>query len=179
MDSARNSLYLSFNFNDLKTRVVKHLKFSHCYGISGTINGFVPKPRPLKEMDWLQPDMVKSLSKEGIKNTQHFFEAVCCGPTELARNTGMRQEDVRELLSISDLCRIQWVSPNFARALVAVGAADAATVATAIPETLYEAIKKANSNAEFYKGTVGLRDVKRLMVAAGYVLDTRSAEGLS
>jgi hypothetical protein len=81
----------------------------------------------------------------------------------------MNQEDARELLSISDLCRIQWVSSSFARALVAAGAADAAAVAAANPETLFEVIKKANRNAKYYKGTVGLRDVKRLVVAARYV----------
>ncbi|MCK0097428.1 DUF4332 domain-containing protein [Yoonia sp. F2084L] len=134
-----------------------------------TINGFIPKPRSLREMDWLGADVTACLSKAGIKNTRHVFEAACGEPAKLARNTGISPEDARDLLSISDLCRIQWVSPNFARALVAAGNADPATVAAADPETLFEAIKKANHNARFYKGTVGLRDIKRLVVAARYV----------
>lgn len=134
-----------------------------------TINGFMPKPRPLREMTWLGVDAVKRLKKLGIKNTQHIFETACGGVAELASDTGMSQEDAQELLSISDLCRIQWVSPNFARALVAAGAADAAAVSAADPESFVEAIKKANRNAKFYKGEVGLRDVKRLVAAARYV----------
>ena len=120
-------------------------------------------------MGWLEEKVVKSLSDKGIKNTRHLFEAACGGVTELARNTGMSQKAARELLSISDLCRIQWVSPNYARALVATGAADTATVAAANPEALFEAVKEANRNAKFYKGTVGFRDVKRLVAAASYV----------
>lgn len=133
------------------------------------INGFIPKPRSLREMDWLEADVVKSLNKEGIKNTRYIFEAACGGVAELAKNTGMSQKVARELLSISDLCRIQWVSPSFARALIAAGASDAGAVAAADPETLFAAIKKVNHNAKFYKGTVGLRDIKRLVVAGRYI----------
>lgn len=133
------------------------------------INGFTPKPRSLKEMDWLETAVVKNLQKAGIKNTRQLFEAAVGGAAEFAANTQISLKDARELLSISDLCRIQWVSPNFARALVVVGVADAAAVAAANPDALFEAIKKANHNAEFYNGTVGLRDVKRLVAAASYV----------
>lgn len=72
-----------------------------------TINGFIPKPRPLREMDWLEADVAKSLNKAGIKNTRHLFEAACGGVAELSKNTGMSPKDAKELLSVSDLCRIQ------------------------------------------------------------------------
>ena len=133
------------------------------------INGFIPRPRPLKEIYWLDADTVEKLNKAGIKNTRHLFEAACGGAAELASNIGISHQDTRELLSISDLCRIQWVSPNFARALVAAGAENAGAVAAANPETLFETIKKANRNAESYKGMVGLRDINRLVAAAQYV----------
>jgi hypothetical protein len=105
----------------------------------------------------------------GIKNTKHLFEIACGGTAELVSKTGLSQKNAQELLSISDLCRIQWVSPSFARALVAADVENAGAVAAANPETLFEAVKMANHNARFYKGTVGLRDVKRLVVAASYV----------
>lgn len=133
------------------------------------VNGFIPKPRSLKEMDWLDVDLVKKLNEAGIKNTLHLFEATGGVLADLASNADISQQDIRDLRSISDLCRIQWVSPRFARVLVAVGATNAADVAAANPETLFEAIKKANYNTRYYKGTVGLRDVKRLVTAARYV----------
>ena len=133
------------------------------------INGFFPKPRALKDMDWLEAGTVDNLSKTGIKNTRQLFDAVPGGAAELARRTGVGQKDAQELLSISDLCRIQWVSPTFARVLVAAGFKNANAVAGANPEALFHAITKANRDARFYKGAVGFRDIKRLVATARYV----------
>ncbi len=133
------------------------------------INGFFPKPRPLKDIDWLEAGAVNNLNKAGIKNTRQLFDAASDGASELAKRTGIGQKDAQEFLAVSDLCRIQWVSPTFARVLVAAGATNAAAVAGANPEALFNAIKKANEDAKFYKGTVGLRDIKRLVAAARYV----------
>lgn len=133
------------------------------------INGFFPKPRPLKHIDWLEADTINNLNKAGIKNTRQLFDAATDGSVELIRQTGIGQKDAQELVSISDLSRIQWVSPTFARVLVAAGFKNAAAVAGANPETLFQAITKANRNEKFYKGAVGLRDIKRLVTAASYV----------
>ena len=133
------------------------------------INGFFPKPRSLKEVDWLDENSVVSLNKAGIKNTQDLFDAASDDAPGLAKRTGIDQKEILEFLSIADLCRIQWVSPTFARVLVAAGFANAIAVAEANPESLFQAIAKANDNAKFYKGKIGLRDVKRLVVAATYV----------
>lgn len=40
---------------------------------------------------------------------------------------------------------------------------------TAVAEALFQAVTKANRDAKFYKGAVGLRDIKRLVAAASYV----------
>lgn len=40
---------------------------------------------------------------------------------------------------------------------------------TAVAEALFQAVTKANRDAKFYKGAVGLRDIKRLVAAARYV----------
>lgn len=134
-----------------------------------TINGFFPKPRPLKDIDWLATPAVAELNKAGIKDTRQLFEAAIAGSETCAGQLGIDDKDAQELLAVSDLCRIQWVSPTFARALAAAGMANASAVAGADPETLFEAIKDANRDARFYKGTVGLRDIRRLVAAARYV----------
>lgn len=133
------------------------------------INGFFPKPRPLKDIVWLEADTVNNLNKAGMKNTRQLFDAASGGAAELIKQTGIGQKDAQELLSISDLCRIQWVSPTFARVLVAAGFRTATAIAGANPEALFQAITKANRDAKFYKGAVGLRDIKRLVTAARYV----------
>lgn len=133
------------------------------------VNGFFPKPRSLKTIDWLEPDAISSLDRAGIKNTQHFFDAASGGLAVLTRRVGIDQEDAQELQAISDLSRIQWVSPTFARVIVAAGFTNAAAVADAEPEELFARIAKANQDATFYKGKVGLRDIRRLVAAAAYV----------
>lgn len=133
------------------------------------LNGFFPKPRPLEDIDWLDQETVVSLKKAGVKNTQHLFEETADGAAGLAKRTGTRQKTLSAFAEIADLCRIQWVSPTFARVLVAAGFKNAAAVAAADPAGLFDAICAANEKAKFYKGKVGLRDVKRLTAAAAYV----------
>lgn len=134
-----------------------------------TINGFFPKPRALREIDWLDAKTVVSLAKAGIGNTQQLYDAASQGAASLARKTGTDVKTLRAFLAIADLCRIQWVSPTFARVLVAAGMSDPADVARADPEALFQAIADANAGAKFYKGKIGLRDIRRLVTAAAYV----------
>ncbi|MEM8681974.1 MAG: DUF4332 domain-containing protein [Pseudomonadota bacterium] len=134
-----------------------------------TINGFFPKPRPLKDIDWLDKKTLNGLNKAGIKDTREIFEEASGGAAKLAGRTGADRKALLEFVKISDLCRIQWVSPTFARVLVAAGYNNAAAVAAADSEALCNAISAANENAKFYKGRIGLRDVRRLVAAAAYV----------
>ena len=135
-----------------------------------TVNGFFPKPRSLNEIDWLDKATADSLKKAGLGNTRQLFDAASQkGAAGLATEIGANQKNVQDFVVISDLCRIQWVSPSFARVLVVAGVTSASAIAEADPETLFKAIDQANENARFYKGKVGLRDVKRLVAAAAYV----------
>lgn len=132
-------------------------------------NAFFPKPRPLKDVDWLGTDAITSLGKAGINNTRQFFDAAFNGVADLADRTGISQNDALQIRTISDLCRVQWVSPTFARALAAAGFTNAAAVAQASPEAVFNAVAKANKDEKFYKGKIGLRDISRLVTAATYV----------
>lgn len=87
----------------------------------------------------------------------------------MARKAGLDVKDIAECLALSDLSRIQWVSPAFARVLIAAGYPSAKKVAGANPEVLSRAVTEANEGAGFYKGKVGLRDIKRLVASARYV----------
>ena len=133
------------------------------------IEGFFPKPKPIKDMDWLEQKMVAGLDKLGIRNTRQLFEAAFSAAQGLRGADGLDKGDLTQVVAISDLCRIQWVSPNFARVLVAAGFADAAAIAGADPDLLFDAITRANQGGRYYKGKVGLRDVRRLVAAAAYV----------
>ena len=55
--------------------------------------------------------------------------------------------------------------------LLACGFDGATKVAIANPNTLYHALASANAESGFFKGTIGLRDVKRLIYAANALSD--------
>jgi hypothetical protein len=53
--------------------------------------------------------------------------------------------------------------------LVAAAYDSASKVAAAEAEGLYEALLRVNAGDKFFKGKIGLRDVKRLVQAAGHI----------
>ena len=131
------------------------------------VEGFFPKPQPLSAFDWLKAGTLAKLKKAGITNTEQLHLAG--GPAALTKKTRLTAKELSKPVALADLSRVQWVSPTFARVLVAAGFDRAAKIARAEPEALCKAVETANENARFYKGKVGLRDVKRLIVAASYV----------
>ncbi len=72
-----------------------------------------------------------------------------------------------ELERLSDLSRVQWVSPLFASLLSDAGFGSVARVAAAKPDALYAKVDAANdARGRPYKGKVGQRDMGRLIYLA-------------
>lgn len=133
------------------------------------VNGFFPKPRRWKEFESLDAAEVAALADAGIKNTRQLFDAASDDRPALAKRAKLAEPRLSELVAAADLTRIQWVSPAYASALVAAGYTTPAAVAAADPEALGVTIEDANAGARFYRGKVGLRDLRRLVEAARYV----------
>lgn len=133
------------------------------------VEGFFPKPLSLRSFEWLDQSTISRLEDAGFTNTEELHTAVASSRASLLRRTGIKAQSLSEIASLSDLVRIQWVSPTFARVLLAAGFADARAVASADPENLLAAVSEANAGSQFYKGKLGLRDMKRLTAAAAYV----------
>lgn len=133
------------------------------------VEGFFPKPQPLSAFDWLDPSIVAKLEKADAKDTKQLFEAAMPNLSAFEKKAGLSKQALTECVALADLSRVQWVSPTFARVLVAAGCSSAADVCKAKPDALYNAVLKANEGAKFYKGKIGLRDIKRLIAAAELV----------
>lgn len=130
------------------------------------LRGFFPKPKPLNGFDWLDQKLIERLAEAGVKNTDHFNAAP---PTDAPRPASeAAKRDLGELAALCDLSRVQWVSPTFARVLVAAGYRSAESVANANPHTLHDELARANELHAFYKGKIGRRDIARLVDAASY-----------
>lgn len=79
------------------------------------------------------------------------------------------KDTLSELSSISELCRVQSVSPNYARAIAVAGFKQASEAAGADPIIMTNVISRANEGTRFYKDKLDLRDArvsKRCTVAA-------------
>jgi len=133
------------------------------------VEGFFPKPLSLRAFEWLARGTISKLENAGFTNTEELLEAAASSRASLLKTTGLKAKELAEVVSLSDLVRAQWVSPTFARVLLAAGFADTRAIASADPEELLAAVSDANAGSRFYKGKLGLRDMKRLIAAAAYV----------
>jgi hypothetical protein len=140
------------------------------------IGGYFPKPPALKAFDWLPQEEIAKLEENGIHNAAALYEAASSveSGTELAESTGVDAAILETLIRLADLTRVQWVSPTAARMLVEAGCDSVSMLAAADSDDLYKALARVNEGNRFFKGKIGLRDVKRLIQAAGYVLSWAS-----
>jgi hypothetical protein len=134
------------------------------------IESYFPKPCTLKVFNWLPQGEIAKLARHGIRDTADLYEAASSAKrrTQLAESTGVDAATLAALARLADLTRVQWVSPTTARMLVAAAYDSASKVAAAEAEDLYEALIRVNDGERFFKGKIGLRDIKRLVQAASY-----------
>jgi hypothetical protein len=135
------------------------------------IESYFPKPFALKTFKWLPHREIAQLEQHGIRDTAALYEAASSAKrkTKLVDSTGVDVAILEALARLADLTRIQWVNPTAARMLVAATYDSASKVAAADAEDLYEALIRVNAGDRFFKGKIGLRDVKRFVQAASYI----------
>ncbi len=135
------------------------------------IESYFPKPVALKTITWLPKDEIAKLEQNGIGDTAMLYGAANNAQkrTELAKSTGVTLATLETLARLADLMRVQWVSPTFAQMLIAAGYDSATKIAGADADVLCESLARVNAGAKFFKGKIGLRDIKRLVLAASYV----------
>jgi predicted flap endonuclease-1-like 5' DNA nuclease len=137
------------------------------------IEGYRPKPVPLRDYPGIDEAVVRALAGAGIADSKSLYEAALGKKerTQLAKATGIEARALEELAHLSDLSRIQWVGSTFARVLYEAGYRSPARIAAADPEAVYEAAVRANEANKFYRGKIGLRDIKRLVKLAAELHD--------
>lgn len=135
------------------------------------IEGYFPGPFALKDFDWLPKEEIVKLEANGIRDTAALYHAVGSDTSEneLVKKFGVDAGVLKNLVRLADLTRVQWASPTVARMLVALDYDSASKLAAADAENLCEALVGVNEGDRFFKGKIGLRDIKRLVRAASYV----------
>lgn len=134
------------------------------------IESYFPKPFPLLDFDWLPVEQVDRLAAGGISTTQIFFETSgqVVGTQEPAA-LGVDAAVLEELTALCNLTRVQWISPLAAKMLLEAGFKTAADLARADADVLCASLERVNTGNRFFKGKIGLRDVKRLIHSAKFI----------
>lgn len=127
-----------------------------------------PKPVKLKEFSWISSTTINGIEKAGINNTQLLYEKICKSNDrkKFVEMTGIDENEIIELLKLSDLARIQWVNSTFAHVLFAAGFDTVDKVSKANPEELFSKVALKNEEMKLYKGKIGLSDIKLCIEAA-------------
>lgn len=135
------------------------------------INARQPSPNKFSAFQFIDSTIVAKLNDAGIKHTKQLFDKVLteANRKKLAEDLQLTVDEVLLLTQITDLSRIQWVNHTFAYVLYKSGFNSAEKVRYVDPTKLYETIQMLNANKEYYKGNIGLNDMKILVEAAQVV----------
>ncbi|HOI13457.1 MAG TPA: DUF4332 domain-containing protein [Methanoculleus sp.] len=135
------------------------------------VESYFPKAHSVGAFDWFQTDDLAKLESRGLRNTALLYDALTTSEKreKAAIALGVDAGVIDSIYALADLTRIQWVSPMTARMLVSAGYKDAKAVSNANPERLCNDLDRVNKEHNYFKGTIGLRDVRRLVKAASYL----------
>jgi hypothetical protein len=153
-------------FNELAS--MEGLSVDYLKILSRELNSMLPKPNKIKDFPGIEKKTVETLEKAGITNTLQLFDKVGCPGSrkELAQSTGIPLPVITELTSLADLSRIKWVGAKFARMLYDLGIDSVEKASKADPEKLHARLNQLNQEKLYYRGQIGLNDVKILVQAA-------------
>jgi hypothetical protein len=132
------------------------------------INSIQPKPNKISEFIGISPETVSKLEKIGIKDTVKLFDNVLTPESrkKLAAKTDTSDAEILEMTNLTDLSRIKWVGATFARMLFDAGIDTAEKASIADYVELHKKINQINKEKNFYKGQIGLHDIKLFVDAA-------------
>lgn len=137
------------------------------------IESYLPKPFQLTEFDWLPQNEITKLEAVGIRNTADLYEALdnLVDTSNLQEKTGIDPAVLEDLIRLVDLTRVQWTSPTAARMYIEASYGSVEKLASAQAEELHATLQHINAGGRYFRGQIGLRDIKRLIKAAGYLAD--------
>ncbi len=126
------------------------------------VNSYQPKPINLRDFPGVDQEVILKLEKVGIKNTKQLFARVITEEDRivLAEQNQIEDAAILELTKLTDLARMKWVGPKFARLLVESDYDTVAKVINSDYEELYQNLVLTNEETGVYKGKFGIEDMK-------------------
>ena len=161
-----NALRMKDKFNELSK--AECFTGSYLTILLRELNSILPKPIRIRDFPGISSEIVDKLEMTGIKDTVKLFEMVKNFESrkELADAIGITQAEILEITHLTDLARIKWVGGTFARILYDIGVDTVEKVSKANVDNLHHQINQINKERNYYKGQIGLNDVKIVVNAA-------------
>lgn len=149
-----------------------HLSSEYLTLLRREVEGYFPKAFPISEFTWLDKSEIVELENKGYKNSKLLYEAMQQPETrdKLMHSMLLNKGFAEEIIALISLARIQWVSPIMAKMLFDAGYRNVKSVCEAKPEELCKSLEEVNDLSKYFKGKIGLRDTKRLIKAASYII---------
>jgi hypothetical protein len=170
------------NIEELRTALKTKKKleeFSAMTGISmeyltiliREINSSISKPNRIKDFPEISSDVVEKLESAGIKHTLHLYERITTtlDRDKLEDEIGIDKETILQLTKLTDLSRVRWVNHTFAFLLFEAGYSTVNELADADAVELHKAIADLNNERNFFKGNIGLNDIRICIHAANEI----------
>ena len=128
----------------------------------------ISKPNRIKDFPGLPNGVVFACEKIGIKNTRHLYPHILTKKARrvFAEKSNLDADMVMMLTRLTDLSRIRWVNHTFAHMLLVAGYENVMYVTTADDYEMWQRIKELNEKHQWFKGTIGQRDIRRCIHAA-------------
>jgi predicted flap endonuclease-1-like 5' DNA nuclease len=125
-------------------------------------NSYEPKPIDLQDLPGVNPGVVRTLRRLGIRTTEQLFPHVLTRKSrrEFAKQHQIEEQDLLELTQLTDVARTKWVGPKFARLLIESGYDTVEKIAAADYRELHQALVRANEAGGIYQGKFGIEDMK-------------------
>jgi len=135
------------------------------------VNSYSPNSVNLDKFPGVENETLIKLNSAGIKNTAHLFRRVktVADREKLAADLGVSDSELLELTKLTDMVRIKWVGPVFARIFLDSGVDTVQKVSEADAKTFYKKLVEINRAKNYTKGTFTESDVELCVKVASMV----------
>ncbi len=126
------------------------------------VNSYEPKPIAFSDFPGVDAAVMVRLQEAGIKQTKQLFPHVL---TPESRRAFAEAQQIDEstllvLTKLTDVARMKWVGPKFARLLVDSPYDTVEKVANSDYVVMYETLMRINEEKRVYKGHLGIDDMR-------------------
>lgn len=126
------------------------------------LNSYLPKPVNLEKFPGIEKDTLNKLDSIGIKNTAHLFKIIKTHEdrVRLASETNINPEKILELTKLTDLSRVKWIGPIFARMFLDAGTDTVEKLSKTDAKILYKNLVEINDQNKYTKSKFIENDIE-------------------